>query len=328
MHAKQQNLHFKNNVFLGFLVLCVGWCSSVHSFDNDAVTRLKEVEKKVSQVVQTNMSTCVAIFDGMGFGSGVIVSPDGLVLTAGHVMASPDEGQYEITLLSGRRVKAKPLGKNLNTDTGMVQILEPGPWPFVKLNRDAFHKRGSWVVSLGHSGGWELGRKPPVRTGRILSQQDHQLVTDAVLIGGDSGGPLFNLSGELIAIHSSIGDSIAKNIHVTTSMFIRDWDRMVRGESWGRLPRLNEPDDKTKRGLIGIRVDKTTPNCVVKSIEVGSPASDVGMLVGDIVTEFDNTAITDGQHLIDVIKTKRAGDVCPMAVQRNGNILRFEIMLR
>ncbi len=331
--ATQSVSHLCINALFGILIfgmlsLGSGWCSPVEAIDNDTIARLKEVEKRVSQVVSKNMPMCVAVFDGVGYGSGVIISADGLVLTAGHVMTSPDHGQYEITLPSGRMVKAKPLGKNLNSDTGMVQILEPGPWPFVKLNQDRFQTPGDWVVSLGHSGGWELGREPPVRTGRILAQEGQTLVTDAVLIGGDSGGPLFNLTGELIGIHSSIGDSVAENRHVTTASFVRDWDRLKRGESWGHLPELNEPDDKTRRGLIGVSVDKTAANCLIKSIEIGSPASDVGIEAGDVVTEFDGIMIKNGQHLIDVIKTRHAGDVCSITVTRNGNTLRFEIMLR
>ena len=297
-------------------------------FENDAVRKLKEIEQKVTTVVGQNMKSLVAVSDGVGFGSGVIISADGLVLTAGHVMASPDRGQYEVTLSSGRRVKARSLGKNLNTDAGMLQILEAGEYPFVKLNRALNQELGSWVVSLGHSGGWELGRTAPVRTGRILSQLNHQILTDAVLIGGDSGGPLFNLDGELIGIHSSIGDSVAENRHVSIPTFIRDWDRLKRGDSWGSLPELNEPDKKTKRGRIGVRVDKSAPRCLLKSVEEGGSAHDVGLRKGDIVTKFDNVFIRNGQHLIDVIKRKHAGEVFPISVERNGISIDFEIILR
>jgi serine protease Do len=328
LQVKKPTLQRVVSVFLGAIFLASAF--SLQSFGNDniALARLREVQHKISQVVSSTMGACVAVSDGVGFGSGVIVSEDGLVLTAGHVMASPDEGQYEIILPSGRTVKAKALGRNLDTDTGMVQILEKGPWPFVEMNDGQAYSNGSWVVSLGHSGGFELGRNPPVRTGRILDQRDHQILTDAVLIGGDSGGPLFNLEGELIAIHSSIGDSVAENRHVTISYFARDWDRLKRGESWGQLPELNEPDDATRRGKIGINVDRTAPNCLVKAITSGGPASQVGIEAGDIVVEFDRIVIQNGQHLIDTIKQKHAGQVCPMAVIRNGLTIRLEIMLR
>ena len=325
--TKPTMLSFLTIVLTG-LFFGTHWCSSCYALDNDAVNRLMLIEKKIGQVVSRNMAACVAVSDGVGFGSGVIVSADGLVLTAGHVMVSPDRNQYEIILTSGRRVKAKPLGKNLNTDTGMIQILEPGPWPFVDVNQGDKHTPGAWVVSLGHSGGWELGRKPPVRTGRILSQKGDRIVTDAVLIGGDSGGPLFNLNGELIGIHSSIGDSVAENRHVMTAAFVRDWARLKNGESWGKLPKLNELDSQTKRGQIGVRVDKTASNCRIKSVVPGSPAADIGILAGDVILEFDRVLIQDGQHLIEVIKRKRSGDVCPVTIERNGTRIRLEIMLR
>jgi len=274
------------------------------------------------------MKSCVAVSDGVGFGSGVIVSADGLVLTAGHVMASDDNGQYEIILSSGKIVKAKALGKNLDVDSGMLQILEEGPFPFVELDKTNQFKQGQWVVSLGHSGGWKLGRNPPVRTGRVLARKAHQLLTDAVLIGGDSGGPLFNLDGDLIAIHSSIGDTVAENRHVPVSIFRRDWGQLKQGKVWGKLPDLNDPTEKKKRGLIGIKLDLSQSQAVIRMIDQGMPAEEIGLEIGDVVLQFDNTIVNDGRHLIDIIKRKSAGDVCPIVILRNGNQINYEIILR
>ena len=296
--------------------------------DNTAILKLKEIQAKVSNVVSANMAACVAVSDGVGFGSGVIVSADGLVLTAGHVMANPDNGQYEVILSTGKVVRARALGKNLDRDSGMIQIIEDGPFPYVEISDSDKFKQGQWVVSLGHSGGWKLGRKPPVRTGRILARRPHQLLTDAVLIGGDSGGPLFNLKGELIAIHSSIGDTVAENRHVPVSTFRRDWDRLKRGKVWGKLPDLNDPTEKKRRGLIGIKLDLKKPQAFIRAIDQGMPAEEVGLEVGDIVLQFDNTIINDGRHLIQIIKRKSAGDVCPIVILRNDNIINYEIILR
>ena len=85
------------------------------------VAELKRIQTKVSEVVSRVMPACVSISDGAGAGSGVIVSPDGLILTAGHVMAKSEV--YEIILPSGQSVKAKSLGRNLNIDAGMLQII-------------------------------------------------------------------------------------------------------------------------------------------------------------------------------------------------------------
>lgn len=302
--------------------------SSLVANDNAAIRKLKEIQTKVSNVVTVHSKATVAIYDGVGFGSGVIVSEDGLVLTAGHVMAAPDQGQYEITLSNGKVVKAKTLGKNLDLDCGMCQIVEPGPFPFVELDKTNILKKGEWLVSLGHSGGWQLGRTAPVRTGRVIDRKSHQVLTDAVLIGGDSGGPLFNLDGKLVAIHSSIGDSVAENRHVTIDFFLRDWDRLKSGESWGRLPDLNDPSEKKRAGVIGVKLDLSQPHAVVRVVNDGSSAKEIGLKVGDVITQFDDVLIIDGRHLIDVIKRKFAGDVCPIVIMRDGREIRFEIMLR
>ena len=114
------------------------------------VQRLRELQNTISTIVENNMPAVVAVTDGIGFGSGVVISPDGLVLTAGHVMMR--DGEYEVAFPDGRTVSARPLGRNLNIDAGMVQITEPGPWPYVELSQRE-PAPGDWVVALGHSGG-------------------------------------------------------------------------------------------------------------------------------------------------------------------------------
>ncbi len=284
-----------------------------------------DVEKKIQHVVANVMESVVAVTDQQGAGSGVVVSPDGLILTAGHVMASRS-GEYEIIFPSGRTAKAKAIGKNLSADAGMLQITDPGPWPYVEIENEE-QQVGDWVITLGHSGGYELGRKPPVRTGRILAKRDSQYVTDAVLIGGDSGGPLFNLDGKLVGIHSSIGDSVAENRHVTIPTFRRDWVRMQRGETWGELPELSGEKKESKRARMGIVVDRTASNARILKVHPGSPAERAGILAGDVVTRFDNVEITDSVQLIELIKEKRPGRAFNVEVRRNNNYLKVLVEL-
>jgi len=298
--------------------------------DTASIAQLREVEAKVKQVVAKNLDACVSVSEinvhgeTMGAGSGVIVTEDGLVLTAGHVMVG--QGEYKILFPDGRVARARPLGKNLNVDSGMVQIIDPGPWPFVEIGKSNSLNKGDWVVSMGHSGGFELGRDPPVRTGRVLGRNEYQLETDAVLIGGDSGGPLFDLDGKLVGIHSSIGDSVAENRHVMTEIFDRDFDRMKRGEQWGQLPTLANGNDGSKPPKMGVRVDLNTGR--VNSVTENSPAFDMGIKAGDIVREFDGVRLESGRHLIRMIKKKISGDVVLMKVDRDGQILVFEIRLK
>ena len=289
-----------------------------------SLTRLREIQSSVQSVAKNNMNACVAISDGVGIGSGVIVSSDGLVLTAGHVMGT-DEKEYEVLLSNGRIAVGKPLGKNLDVDSGMLQ-LEGDNWPHVDLGSTTSLRTGDWVVSLGHSGGYELGREPPVRTGRLLNQNGYQLITDAVLIGGDSGGPLFDLDGKLIAIHSSIGDSVSENRHVKIEQFKQDWQRLKAGETWGKLPELGS-DRPIRKPKIGVKLDLTHEQAKIKFVKPGSPAARTGLADGDIVIGFDGEIITDGRHLIRAVKKHVPADTCFITVLRGNDTLQFEIRL-
>ena len=165
----------------------------------------------------------------------MIVSENGLVLTAGHVIENTNLRTFEIVLSSGRRVKAKPLGYNLNKDLGMAQLLEPGPWPHAKIDTEETTKRGDWVVSIGHSGGWELGRDasranwPFPQDGKLTASNGCGFLSAAI-----PGGPLFNLEGNVIGIHSSIGDSVSENRHIPIELFIADWERLGKRAEVGQ----------------------------------------------------------------------------------------------
>ena len=318
--------HRCNRVFLASLV---GFLFLVPTFISYAVAEetledLKELEKQIQSTVSKVMPAVVSVTDGQGFGSGVIVSADGLVLTAGHVMASRFKDNYEVIFPDGTRVKAEPLGKNETVDAGMVRIVTPGPYPYAKIAQSD-PLEGDWVITLGHSGGYDLGRKPPVRTGRVLRRKGHQVISDAVLVGGDSGGPLFNIDGQVIGIHSSIGDSIAENRHVTINTFRKHWTRMASGEVWGELPDLSKSKRKEKRASIGVVVDRTADNALVKNVHEDSPAYNAGIRIGDVITRFDNVPISSAKELIDLVKTCKPGKGFSIEILRNG--LYFNVYL-
>ncbi len=278
--------------------------------------QLRELQTKVSQIVANNIETCVAVSDGVGFGSGVVVSEDGLVLTAGHVVAG--NGEYEVIFPSGKVARAIPLGRNLDIDAGMVQIIDPGPWPFAELS-DRVPEPGDWMIGLGHSGGYESGRLPPVRTGRYLRKRGYQMVTDAVLIGGDSGGPLFDTDGKVAGIHSSIGDNVAENRHVFISGFRQNWDRMFRGDHWGQLPELTDLGDAVKKPVIGITVDRQLDEARILRVKPESPASRSGLQIGDVIIEFNGDRVQGAGQLIELIGQREPGDSVPVIFDRGGS---------
>lgn len=219
--------------------------------DTKAVRDLQQWQQRQEQIQETAkrvMPAVVSITDQQSFGSGVVISKDGLVLTAGHVIIDSDR-DFEVLFPDGRRVSAKPLGKNLNADAGMLKLEDFGddPLPFVEVGTADSVRLGDWVVAIGHAGGYDLGRTPPLRLGRVLRKESEAFTSDCTIIGGDSGGPLFDLDGRLIGIHSSIGDSIVENRHVSIQVFLDDWDRLESGESWGVLPGTEEPRRRRRR---------------------------------------------------------------------------------
>src|SRR5207248_2559711 len=157
------------------------------------------------------------------------------------VAGEPDKKCYLI-LPDGTEVEGKTLGVNKKMDSGMIKITgknpEGGAWPFAKLARSGELKKDQWLVSMGHPNGYKKGRPPVARLGQLKSMGDKTandirsnfLQTNCTLVGGDSGGPLFDLEGRLVGIHSQIGPSINWNLHVPVDAFKTDWDRLVAGE--------------------------------------------------------------------------------------------------
>ena len=204
----------------------------------DNIDDLRGIEKHVERVIERVNPAVVGVLVGPGQGSGVIISEDGYVLTAGHVSGKPNQ-DATVILPSGERLKAKTLGQNKGIDSGMVKIV-PGDndkdrkFPFLEMGKSVDLKSGQWVLAIGHPGGFRKNRTPVVRVGRILAANPFLIRTDCALVGGDSGGPLFDMQGRVIGIHSRIGGKeITENVHVPVDTYRQTWDRLAKGESWG-----------------------------------------------------------------------------------------------
>ena len=197
---------------------------------------LIQLESKVQTVARHVIPATVALLAERtgSSGSGVLVAPDGLILTAAHVIQGAD--QLIVVFPDGKQMPATVLGANYSKDIAMVKITQPGNWPFVSMGASKPLAAGDWVIALGHSAGFDAARTPPVRFGRVVSKgPGNFLTTDCTLIGGDSGGPLFDLEGNLVGIHSSIGQSLTNNNHAGIDGFREDWNRLNAGETWGAL---------------------------------------------------------------------------------------------
>lgn len=180
---------------------------------------------------QCRAATVGIVIPGGSMGSGVIISEDGLVLTAAHVLPEAG-GDVVIVLADGKQVAGKALGVNRGVDSGMAKITEPGEYPAAPVAEADTIWEGDWCIAFGHGGGVQTDRPAPMRLGRMLhvssaSEAIRWLTTDCTVISGDSGGPLFDLEGNVIGIHSNIGMSVLVNRHVPISAYHAQWEDLA-----------------------------------------------------------------------------------------------------
>jgi serine protease Do len=223
----------------------------------ESIEDLRALEKAVQAILPKVQASTVAIYIGTGQGSGVIISEDGYVLTAGHVSGKPGQTAWVI-MPDGKKLKATTLGRNTGIDSGLVKITDEGKYPFLDMGKAASLKKGQWVVAVGHPGGFRLNRKPVVRLGRVIQHNHLAIQTDCTLVGGDSGGPLFDLDGKIIGIHSRIGTQITENVHVPVDTYKETWDRLAKAEEWGGVPGRHVPV-QSLGGKVVFEVDGTDP---------------------------------------------------------------------
>jgi len=194
------------------------------------IADLRAIQEQATSIAQKVVPCTVALHVGMAQASGVIVTPDGFVLTAAHVIGRPGR-DVTITFPDGKTAQGKTLGLNPQVDGGLVQITDKGPWPFAPIApRDESLKLGDWCLATGHPGGFQAGRTPPVRLGRVIDSERAVLRTDCIITMGDSGGPLFDMQGRVIGIHSRISEETTMNLHVPAATYQEAWEVLKAGE--------------------------------------------------------------------------------------------------
>ena len=180
---------------------------------------------------------------------------------------------------------------------------------------------------MGHSTGFDPARTPPVRFGTVVSDgPGNYLTTDCTLIGGDSGGPLFDLDGKVVGINSSIGDALKNNNHAGVDGFKEDWDRLMAGEVWGRLqmdPMLNP-----ERAVMGIELGAQIRGGGLVIAGVSEHASKAGMRPGDVIDQVEGKKVRNGRALQNYLAKKVAGDKVAVVVLRGGKPVELEIELK
>jgi serine protease Do len=277
---------------------------------------LEVIQKHLVDALPASSKATVCIDLGEGSGSGVVISADGLILTAAHVTGGVGK-EFTVIFEDGKKVKAESLGLVASSDCAMAKITEEGTWPYVEVDRGDTSKLGDWVYSLGHSGGFDKERGVNVRLGRLVQVKDDTVQSDCSLIGGDSGGPLFDLTGKLIGIHSRVDGSLQVNMHVPVREFIKNWDGMLKSEFIGEGPFAKKPEKG--KGFLGIGTGPRSEGGLnVEKVGRESPAEKAGLKKGDVLLKMDGTELTTKEQFQDLLKEKAPDDRVALELLRNG----------
>jgi S1-C subfamily serine protease len=288
-----------------------------------SVSDLATLQQRMQTLSQSVIHATVAVQVGAAQGSGVIVSPDGYVLTAAHVAGKP--GRTAILVLhDGRRVRGQTLGVFRTMDAGLIKINDEArpssgsAWHYAIMGKSEDLKPGQWCLATGHPGGHESAPTPVVRVGRILTiDQNSAITTDCTLIGGDSGGPLFDLQGRVIGVHSRIGGSLKLNLHVPVTTYRVSWERLAAGDAWGYVP--------GNRPFIGVQGESNSNAAKVAAVIEGTPAEKAGLRVGDLISRFAGKQVTSFESLQELVESQEPGATVEMEVLRGDRRIRLEI---
>lgn len=285
----------------------------------------------IQQAVQSGLvrarEATVCLQVGEGSGTGVVVSPDGLVMTAAHVTAEVDK-VIKLKFEDGTEVEGRSLGLDAAHDAAMVQITKPerSDWPHVELDTADSCRLGDWVFALGHSGGFDKERGVVVRLGRIVKMSDFTLHSDCILIGGDSGGPLFDLNGKLVGIHSRVGQALQENMHVPTSVFLENWDQLKEGEFIGEGPFAKKP--VYGNGFLGIATEAHPEGgIVITRVGVDSPAQEAGLEKGDLLLSANDKPLSTRDDLKDLLAQLKVGDEIAFQLKRGEETKTITVQL-
>jgi S1-C subfamily serine protease len=268
-----------------------------------------------------------------GTGSGVIVAPDGLVLTNSHVVATVS--RVDLTTVDGRTLAARVVGNDPETDLALVRADAAVTLPAARLGDSKRLRRGQLVIAIGNPLGFEstvtsgvvsaLGRALRAHTGRLI---EDLIQTDAALNPGNSGGPLVSSHGEVIGINTAViagAQGICFAVASNTASFVL-----------GELVRHG----RVRRAYIGISAQQTniprrlqlagelqqSAGTMIMTIEKGSPAARAELMTGDIIVRLDGEPVTGADDLIRLLTGDRIGRAIDIDVLRLGRRRTFALV--
>jgi serine protease Do len=263
-------------------------------------------------------------------GSGFVISEDGFIVTNNHVIEKADD--IEIEFFSGKRLNAKVVGTDPKTDIALLKVDSDEPLPFVPFGNSDLMRVGDWVVAMGNplGQGFSVSAGIVSARGRALSgTYDDYIQTDAAINRGNSGGPLFNLEGEVIGVNTAILSPTGGSIGIGFSMASNVVTKVV-----AQLKEFGE----TRRGWLGVRIQDVTPDvaeamgladskgALITDVPDG-PAKDAGMQSGDVITNFDGAPVADTRELVRRVADAPVGQAVRVVVMRDGKTQTLSVTL-
>jgi S1-C subfamily serine protease len=291
--------------------------------------KLQNVEAMVEKVIP-RVSPCIVSIGETA--SGVIVKPSGIVITASHVTRKA--GRILIVRLQdGRSVKGITLGSNAANDTSAIKLLGGGPWPYLKTVSPKFMaEAGQWCIAFGYPLSWPRDKPASARIGRITGQYRGKIVTDCPIMGGDSGGALVDLNGNLLGINSSVRLDVTQNLHVPIERYREDWNSMMTRQDVDVVTATvaaQSPDTPApaKKPYLGIYGESAHQSVRIRDIRRQSPAEKAGLLPEDVIWQIDQTPIKSFAELLKYLATRKGGDQIKVGVNRFGVNLEIVVTL-
>ncbi|QNL18292.1 Do family serine endopeptidase [Hyphobacterium sp. CCMP332] len=256
-------------------------------------------------------------------GSGFIIDPSGTVVTNNHVIENGDE--IEVTLTDGRTLSTTLIGRDPVTDLAVLQIQSADEdFPYVSFGDSDAARVGDWVIAIGNPFGFGGSLTAGVVSARgrdVGGRYDDYLQSDVAINTGNSGGPLFNLDGDVIGINTLIYSPTGASVGISFSVPSAIAERVV-----GQLIEYGE----TRRGWLGVSVQNVDSDlaeslglsaprgALVRRITAGGPAADAGLQEGDLVLSFDTFDIVDDRMFSRLVAETEIGRRVQIRVQRRG----------